>query len=127
MTSPYLNSLPALQQDPGLAVRAGRHLRRYHYERMGLDAPEHGKGHFHYPRRNSIAAKEAKRAATLEAEPGLPSSLSPGTAVTSGPLYSQCAMSLHSPQKIDRGVRLSRTVIALVCRVDCGGGDGVWD
>lgn len=51
----------ALQQDPGLAVRAGRMLRQYHYKRLGLDPPEHGRGHFHHPMRNFRAAKKAKR------------------------------------------------------------------
>lgn len=36
-------------------------LRAYHYKRLGLEAPIHGQGHFHHPRRNYRAAKEAKR------------------------------------------------------------------
>jgi len=59
-----------MDQDPGLAVRAGRQLRAYHYKNLGLEVPEHGKGHFHHPRRNYNASKEAKKAAKLGGVPG---------------------------------------------------------
>ena len=47
-----------VQRDPGLAVRVGRQLREAHYKRLGLDMPEHGKGHFHHPMHNYRAEKD---------------------------------------------------------------------
>lgn len=58
LTSSHLSFL---QRDPGLAVRAGRGLRMYHYQRLGLPPPEHGKGHFHNPVRNYKASRVAKK------------------------------------------------------------------
>ena len=63
MNLPCITSWICVQQDPGLAVRAGRQLRAYHYKNLGLDAPEHGKGHFHHPRRNYDASRQKKQAA----------------------------------------------------------------
>jgi len=72
-----IDEVSDLQQDPGLAVRAGRQLRAYHYKNLGLEVPEHGKGHFHHPRRNYNASKEAKKAAKLGGVPGMSSPFSP--------------------------------------------------
>ena len=49
-----------MQRDPGIAVRAGRGLRMYHYQRLGLPSPEHGKGHFHNPQKNYKASRAVK-------------------------------------------------------------------
>ena len=50
-----------MQRDPGIAVRAGRGLRMYHYQKLGLPPPEHGKGHFHNPGRNYKASRAVKK------------------------------------------------------------------
>ncbi len=56
-----LSWLVFMQRDPGIAVRAGRGLRMYHYQRMGLPPPEHGKGHFHNPGKNYKASRAVKK------------------------------------------------------------------
>ena len=62
-----LNLEVSVQRDPGIAVRAGRGLRMYHYQKLGLPPPEHGKGHFHNPNKNYKASRAVKK--QLQAAP----------------------------------------------------------